>query len=281
MSPSAIPPVVHRALLAVALFTFASWVLIAAALLAWAPGRGLAAGAVARMARAASVVPGAAPLATVAMSDLAIPCASSHSYSYSVDDDRDAPDFAWYVTDGNGEVWIDGGGSRRSYASGRNGTPRFWFRDHDDEFIVRDPALVAEVREAVRPLRDVGREMGAVGAEMGRHGARMGRMGGRMGAMSARMALIEARLANGAVSDERRADVDASLKGMRTEMADLRTQMEREQSAHRDEQQELSHRMSELSARHHQVMLDVRTKVRAISERARREGKAERPHANA
>jgi maltooligosyltrehalose synthase len=64
-------------------------------------------------------------------------------------------------------------------------------------------------------------------------------------------------------------------------MEELQEQVERERSAQDDEQLSLSHRMSALSAHHHEVLRDVRAKVRAIAERALREGKAERPHANA
>jgi hypothetical protein len=39
--------------------------------------------------------------------------------------------------------------------------------------------------------------------------------------------------------------------------------------------------MSELSARHREMLREVRAQVRDIAARARREGKAERPHANA
>lgn len=279
MSPSAFSPVVHRALLAVALFTFASWVLIVAALLVWTPGRGMAAGALSRVARAASAAPDAVPLAAVAISDLALPCGAGSSYAY--DSNPDSPDFSWCLIGGDGDVWIDDGGADRRSFNGRSGAPRFWFRDHGSEFVVRDPALVAEVREAAEPLREAGRELGAVGREMGRNGARVGRFGGRMGALGARMALIEARMARGDVAREERDDVDARLRELRAQMAELRAQMEQERFAHDDEQQALSHRLSELSARHREVLRGVRGKVRAIAARARREGKAERPHANA
>jgi hypothetical protein len=270
---------VHRALLAVALFTFASWVLIVAALLVWTPGRGMAAGALARVARAASAAPDAVPLAAVAISDLAVPCATGSATA--VDSGPDSKDFSWCLFDGDGDVWIDDGDADGRDFNGHSGAPGFWFRDHGSEFVVRDPALVAEVRAAAEPLRAAGRELGAVGREMGRNGARVGRLGGRMGMLGARMALIEARIARGDVAREDRDEVEASVRALRSRMEELRTEMERERFAHDDEQRELSHRMSEASARHREVLRDVREKVRAIAARARREGKAERPHANA
>src|SRR5436305_1784196 len=67
------PTPLHRALVALAVFTFASWGLIAAAIVLWSPGRSLAASAVSRVARAAAGTPSAGSLAAVAMTDLA-PC---------------------------------------------------------------------------------------------------------------------------------------------------------------------------------------------------------------
>jgi hypothetical protein len=270
---------VHRALLAVAVFTFASWVLIVGALLVWTPGRGMAAGALSRVARAASAAPNAVPLATAALSDLALPCATGRSNTYDIG--PDSQEFAWCLIEGGGNLWIDDDGSSGHSFNGRSGGPCFWFRDQGREYVVRDPAVLAEVRDAAEPLRDATRELSAVGREMGRNGARLGRLGGHMGALRARMALIEARMARGDLPRDEREDVNASLRELRTRMAELQAQVERERFAHDDEQLSLSHRMSELSARHHEVLRDVRAKVRAIGERALREGKAERPHANA
>ena len=231
------------------------------------------------MARAASAAPGAAPLAAVAISGLVLPVGTGGWYRY--DTGSDGEDFSWGLSEGDGDVWLNDGGSNGRHLSRHSGGPRFWFRDHDDEFVVRDPALVAEARAATRPLREVSQEMGALGREMGRRGARMGRIGGRLGALGARIAQIELRLARSGVADGQRSDMDARLRELRAETKELRAQVEREQFAHDDEQRAQSRRMSELSARHHQVLQEVREKVRAIAARARREGKAERPHANA
>lgn len=278
MAPSGFSPLVHRALVAVAVFTFASWVIIAAALLAWAPGRSLAAGAVSRVAHAAATVPAAEPLAAAALSNLVMPCGSVSEFR---DDDAGPNGFAWGLFDGEGSLWADGADQESFTPRWRTGEPRFWFRDGGESYVVRDPELVAAVREAVQPLRELGREMGTLGAEMGRHGARIGRLGGQVGAMSARMALIDARLARGSVSAERRSEVEASMRELRAQLTELRAELDREQSQHGNDQRVLSHRMSELSARQHELLKQVRTRVRELAERARREGKAERPHANA
>ena len=80
------------------------------------------------------------------------------------------------------------------------------------------------------------------------------------------------------VRDETR---ERRRKELRAEIAELRVQLDQEHTAQGSQQQELSRRMSELSAKHHDILKQVRQKVREIATRARREGKAERPHANA
>ena len=278
MSPIRFQPIWRRTLIAVALFTFASWTLIAAMFVAWAPGRGWAATLVSRVARATTAEASATPLAVAAMSGLLLPCGTDNEMSFG--DRGDSDGFAWCLMQGNGDVWIEDSSSRREFR-GRSGSPLFWFREGTDEFEVRDPAVISQVREAAEPLRDIGHQMGELGGEMGRQGARMGRIGGRMGALSARMALIEARLAQARAAGERHRELDADLRDVRRQLDDVRAQMADVRSEHGDGQRALSHRMSELSARHRDITREVRLKIRAIAARARQQGKAERPHANA
>ena len=261
------PTPLHRALVALAVFTFASWGLIAAAILLWAPGRGLAANAVARIAHAAAVTPAAGPLAAAAMTDV-VPC-SGIAYSFA---DAPAPDFSWTVG-GDGETVADDWSRGRSPATGRN---EFWFRDGNDEYVVHDPMIVQQVREVSRPLRDMGREMGDVGRAMGRRGAMIGRLSGRLGELSAKLALLQVRAARAGSSRESREQVER----LRGEMADLRAQLMRDAWTGHDRAR-LSYRMRELSTARREALREVRERVREISRRARREGKAERPHANA
>lgn len=273
MSPAGTPSTIQRSLVALAVFTFSSWVLIAAALLTWAPGREAAAGALSRVARAATAVPASAPLAEAMMSDVVAPC----GFTTVFNDAGGAGDFSWGLLGDDGDSWTDDGAMNLTQRDGAKGEPRFWFRDRGTPFVVRDRAIIAEVREAARPLRELSRQMGTLGREMGRHGADVGEIGGRLGEVGARMAALEMR----AASRESRETARGELRALRAEMASLRDELERERSAHHDEQRSLSRRMSELSARHRDVLRATRAKVRAISERARREGKAERPHANA
>lgn len=282
MSPSTLPPVLSRALLALALYTFAAWVLIGTAWLAWAPGRSLAASTLSHVALAVSGASPSAAVGAAAVCDMVAPWNQVQAVAYGYEDNGD-DDFRWGLLGDDENFWFDDDSDRsaRSKSGGAKAEPRFWFRDHGTEYVVTDPAIVAEVQTAVHPLAAIGKEMGEVGGEMGRHGARMGRIGGRMGAASARLAMVQARLAARSSRASDRAAADASLSDLRLELRELREQLEKERSENAGQQQELSRRMSELSANHQAAMKRVRQQVREIATRARREGKAERPHANA
>src|SRR4051794_27450492 len=103
-----LPTPLHRALVALAVFTFASWGLIAAAIFLWAPGRGLAASAVSHVARAAAP-PAAGSLAAVAMTDL-LPC-GGRAYWLATSDET-SPDFSWSVRGAGDDVSDDAAGRR-------------------------------------------------------------------------------------------------------------------------------------------------------------------------
>jgi len=278
-----------RVLFGLGVFTFAFWALAAAAFFAWSPNRGVAMSAVTRLGSrparaAASSTPDTKKDSCTAMCD----DASSYSYGYSTgSDDDDWSDsgrdgFRWAVLDADGSMTTDGGESDHVRSHARRGQALFWFRDGDDEFWVTDRATVDAARRAASPVRELGKEMGKLGAEMGRHGAEMGRIGGRMGALSARIAMAETRLAmNSAVTSAERDRDREELRQMRDQLQELRSQLGDQQSEHARSQRQLSRRMSALSAQHQDALREARAKLRELAARARREGKAERPHANA
>jgi len=272
LSPSG--PLVNRALLVLGVFTFASWTLIAALLLSWAPARAAAKRTVARVASTWSRTHGPASACTEAPTAAPLEAenaarAAMASFAYGDESGEDGDEFSWSLASGEPD----------SYGNTR--TARFRFRLDGEDYVVRDAALVAEADRVVEPMREIGQEMGVLGGEMGRHGAAMGRLGGRMGALGARMAALETRLATRSASREERDAARARLDAMRSEVSRLHDELSAKQSVHADRQRELSRRMSELSARQREVSREVREQLREIARRALREGKAERPHANA
>jgi len=272
-----------RLVVGLGVFTFAFWALAAAALLAWSPGRGVAMAAASHLAARPVRASAAATARDIGDDSCSAMCdqASSNSYSYSTGDD-DEQDFSWAVLDAGNVMVIDGGEPNHVRAYARRGQPLFWFRDANDEYWVTDRALVDEARRATTRVQDLGQEMGKVRGEMGRHGAAMGRVGGRMGSIGARIAMMEARLA--ADQDLSTAELEhqrETLHELRDQLRDLQAQLGDEQSEHARSQRQLSRRMSELSAQHEEALREARTKLRDIARRARQQGKAERPHANA
>ena len=272
-----------RLAIGLGVFTFAFWALAVAVFFAWSPSRGVAMAAASRLAsrpvRAAAAVttPDTQDDSCSAMCD----DAAGYSYGYNTGSDADQ-DFAWAVLDTGNDMIIDGGEADHVRANARRGQPLFWFRDGGDEFFVTDRALVDEARRATAGIQAISHEMGKVGYEMGRHGAAMGSIGGRMGSIGARVAMVEARLASD--PDLSTAELEHQrdqLREMRAQLRELQSQLDSQQSEHTRAQHELSRRMSELSAKHEAALREARTKLRAIAAKARREGKAERPHANA
>ena len=273
-----------RLIVGLGVFTFAFWALAGAAFFAWSPSRGVAMAAVRHLAPRAVHASDAVTTPDTRDDTCSAMCDddAGYSYSYSTASDEDEPDFGWAVLDAGNDMVIDGGEPNHVRANARRGQPLFWFRDGDDEFFVTDRALVDEARRATARVQAISHELGRVGAEMGRHGAAMGRIGGRMGSIGARVAMVEARLA--ADPDLSTAEIEHQrdqMREMRAQLRELQSQLDSQQSEHERSQHELSRRMSELSAKHQDALREARTKLREIADRARREGKAERPHANA
>lgn len=274
------PPVLSRALYALALYTFAAWLVIGTALLMWVPGHSAAAGVVSHLSSVLSGASSSVAIAPIALGEVFLASAGPDQAVHGFIDESDN-DFSWGLAGDDDDLSVGGPGWRSKQREPAQGPPRFWFREEGREYIVTDPAIVVQVRDAVRPLHETGKEMGVVGGEMGRNGARMGRIGGRLGAASAHIAILQARTARRTARNHDRVDVDGRMKELRAEIAELSAQLDQEHATQGSQQQELSRRMSELSAKHHDILKQVRQKVREIATRARREGKAERPHANA
>lgn len=271
-----------RVIVGLGVFTFASWALVAAAFLVWSPSRGVALAAVNHVASHAVRASDAVSTPDTRDDSCAAMCddASAYSYDYSTGDESgDA--FAWAVLDAGNDMVIDGGEPQHVREHARHGQPVFWFRDGGDEFWVTDRAIVDEARRATARVQALGQEMGKVGAEMGRHGAAMGRLGGRMGSIGARVGMVEMRIASSNLSSEDRERQREKLGELRDQLDDLQRQMDSEQGEHERSQRALSRRMSALSAEHEAALREARERLRELASRARREGKAERPHANA
>jgi hypothetical protein len=272
-----------RVIVGLGVFTFAFWALLAAAFVAWSPSRSAAMAAVSRVGSHSVHATDAVSAPRTGKDDSCTAmCDDAAGYSYDSSTGTDGDDFGWAVLDAGNDMVIDGGEPAHVREHARRGQPLFWFRDGDDEFWVTDRGIVDEARRASARVQTLGREIGKVGAEMGRHGAEMGRIGGRMGSIGARMGMVEARIAsNPNLSSEDRERQREVLNDLRDQLRELQRELDTQQGEHARSQRQLSRRMSELSAQHEAALREARTQLRELARRARREGKAERPHANA
>ena len=257
-------PTANRVLMMLAVFTFACWALAAAAVLTWGPGHAVALKTVSRIAERIAVGRAIHSVHPRFSTISALRLASTNDYTYGFSDDDSDPDFSWSLQDGEGTLTD----SQERHRFHSKGEPTFWFRDQDVEYVVTDPALVAEVQRATEPMRELGRQMGELGSEMGMHGAAMGRMGGRMGAMGARLAILESRMARRSISRSARSSMEQSSREMRDELQRLQAEFSTEQGKHARRQRELSQRMSELSARHNVALRKAKAEVREIARKA-------------
>jgi len=272
-----------RLVIGLGVFTFAFWALAAAAFVAWSPSRGVAMAAVARAGSHRVHATNAAATPHTGDDSCSAMCEEPAGYSYSYSNGADeGDDFGWAVIDAGNDMVIDGGNVQHVREHARRGEPLFWFREGDDEYWVTDRGIVDQAKRITANVQRLGQEMGKVGAEMGKHGAEMGRLGGRMGAIGARVGMVEARIASSPdLSSAERERQRELVQQMREQLRELQRQLDTEQGEHARSQRELSRRMSELSAQHQAAVRDARTQLRELARRARREGKAERPHANA
>jgi hypothetical protein len=168
MSHRTLSPFANRACSAIAMFTLASWTLIAATFLAWAPARdalglGLSAAAANVLTRTGGHEHPAGAAIELANSTAAC-------YSYGTSEDETA--FSRNVSDDDEDVILDGRASRRLRDGGARREPRFEFREDGEWYAVRDPALVEEARLArssgARPVATIRARADQLRAELSR-----------------------------------------------------------------------------------------------------------------
>ncbi len=179
-----------------------------------------------------------------------------------------------------------------------------WFVRDGQEYVIRDPALLAEVKRAYRPVMELGERQGSLGSdqgelgtEQGELGARQGRLGAEQGELAAQQAVLAAELARLAadraarefdgdgLSDAERRRIEERTREVRAEMETLREQIDDlgdRQRALGDEQRELGarqralgERQRELGKQQRQASDAARQAVNDILDRALANGKAE------
>jgi beta-lactamase regulating signal transducer with metallopeptidase domain len=105
----------------------------------------------------------------------------------------------------------------RSYQSNPD-EPLLWFRRDGQDYIVRDPAFLAQLSEVFQPMDELGQKQGQLGDRQGELGDRQGKLGeeqGRLGAQQGELGAKQGQAAvqmNRAVAMQLRASADAMEK---------------------------------------------------------------------
>ena len=198
------------------------------------------------------------------------------------DEDGDGLGFGFALVEPDGKSSFNFGGDDRDRSSRLDRlmhsakVPTLWFGDDGLEYVTTDPATVARARKVCEPLQRIGGEMGRVGGEMGRIGGELGRYGGRLGAIGGRMGGISARLAMTPMTTSERQRLEAERDRLQEEMEKVQAEMENlEEGSVHERQEELSHRMGELSKQHEQALAKARPELRKLFEEVRAKQKGE------
>lgn len=69
-----------------------------------------------------------------------------------------------------------------------------WFERDGREYVVRDPAVVRQVRESMQPVEELGEKMGEIGKEMGKLGGHQGKWGAESAGIGAEMGKLGAEM---------------------------------------------------------------------------------------
>jgi hypothetical protein len=69
-----------------------------------------------------------------------------------------------------------------------------WFRLDGREYVIRDPATIAQAEAIWKLVQQLGSEMGKLGGEQGKLGAKPGEVGAQLGALGARMGQLGSEL---------------------------------------------------------------------------------------
>lgn len=160
----------------------------------------------------------AAPTAPTVALPATTPAAPSAPVLVADAGHRDAPDapdtpdrsdrkttWNWHSDhDDDGMVLIDGderkvyhgssGDADRAERLRRGNESLVWFERDGREYVVRDPAVLRQIRQSMQPVEELGEKMGEIGKEMGKLGGHQGKWGAEHGVIGAEMGKLGAEM---------------------------------------------------------------------------------------
>jgi bla regulator protein BlaR1 len=153
-------------------------------------------------------------------------------------------DLQWVLLRDGDQMSISGSSEHVDRARRRqqDGRPLLWVLRHGREYVITDPALIAQAEGIYEPLGQLGEKMGEIGARQGDIGRRMREVGAKQGAIGARQGELGAR--QGALGARQAA---LALQRLGKEQQEDAAAMAREEEALRAEMDKLNRQMEELS----------------------------------
>jgi hypothetical protein len=153
-------------------------------------------------------------------------------------------DLQWVLLRDGDETSISGSSEHvdRARQRQKDGRPLLWVLRHGREYVITDPALIAQAERIYEPLGQLGEKMGEIGARQGDIGRRMGEVGAKQGAIGARQGELGAR--QGALGARQAA---LALQRLAKEQQEDAAAIAREEEALRTEMNKLNRQMEELS----------------------------------
>ena len=163
-----------------------------------------------------------------------------------------------FFADGTGSTMMSGSTDdhrqAQRHVSGK--APMLYVRDGGSAYVIRDPAILAQAREIMRPQQELGKRQGALGEQQGELGRRQSALGSEQGKLGAQMA-------------------DASARRM-SELGRQQAELGRRQSELGKQQAALGAKQAELGAQQARLAEQAQPKLRALVADAIRRGVAQR-----
>jgi hypothetical protein len=154
---------------------------------------------------------------------------------------RDKDDDLQFVFFRDGDSVTMSGSTRdieRARRVRQSGEQLLWFRHAGREYVLRDPALLAQIHDIWEPVSRLGDEQGRVGTKQGELGTRQGEigqkqgelgteqgvLGTRQGALAARQGVLSAREAR-RLTEAEHGEIDRERQAIEKEMRELDREM--------------------------------------------------------
>ena len=122
-----------------------------------------------------------------------------------------------------------------------------WYRRSGKEYVVRDPALLRQVKDLFKAQGELGARQGELGGRQGALGAKQGALGAQQGALGAKQGALAAEQARRGGDDDRELDRKmAELSRKMEELGEQQEELGRQQEVLGKQQEELGRQQEEL-----------------------------------